>query len=76
MKVGTRIKLKSPLVNKDSNWMPVENIPVGTLGTVTWIGNTKHQQIGVKWDNGSTLCLLPHDQYEIIIPQIETNLER
>ena len=66
LKVGSRIKLKSQMVNHDSKWMPVEDIPVGTTGTVTWIGDNEYKQIGVNWDNGRGLCLLPHDEYEIV----------
>lgn len=54
------------MVNHDSKEIPVEDIPVGTMGTVTWIGDNEYKQIGVNWDNGRGLCLLPHDEYEIV----------
>lgn len=78
LKAGSRVKLKSKMVNHDSTWMPEEDIPVGTEGTVLWVNNegpVEYRQIGVNWDNGRSLCLLAHDKYEIIIPQIETKLE-
>ena len=76
LKAGTRVKLKSKMVNHDSIWMPEEDIPVGTEGTVMWVNNEGPvKQIGVNWDNGRSLFLLAHDKYEIIIPQIETKLE-
>lgn len=45
-------------------------VPVGTEGTVTWVNETPDpafNQIGVAWDNGSTLMLLPGvDRWEVI----------
>lgn len=44
-------------------------IPVGTEGTVDWVGqwvSEYTQQIGVKWDNGRTLILLGSDPYRVI----------
>jgi hypothetical protein len=43
-------------------------LPIGTTGTVTWLGqwtNEHTEQIGVSWDNGSSLILLPSDPFEI-----------
>lgn len=63
---GTRVKAvkwgPSDLV--DDN----ETVPPGTLGTV--IGGYQgrpHDQIWVKWDNGSSISLIPpHDEFEIV----------
>lgn len=67
---GSRIRLTGKMVNPDSKWMPEEDIPVGTEGTVTWVnleGPIKYQQIGVKWDNGRGLSILPYiDKFEVI----------
>jgi hypothetical protein len=44
-------------------------VPVGTEGTVDWVGSWTSpltRQIGVLWDNGSRLLLLGGDPYEII----------
>lgn len=45
-------------------------IPVGTEGTVDWVGEWSRtpwaRQIGVKWDNGRTLILLGSDPYEVV----------
>lgn len=44
-------------------------IPVGTEGTVDWVGqwiSEYTRQIGVKWDNGRTLILLGSDPYQVI----------
>jgi hypothetical protein len=72
MKAGTRVRLTGKMVNHDSHWMPEEDIPVGTEGTVMWTTNDPNfKQIGVNWDNGRGLCLLPHDKYEIIKTEIE-----
>lgn len=44
---------------------------VGTEGTVDYVydggsGGPKFAQISVKWDNGRSLMLLPHDPFVII----------
>lgn len=82
MKVGSRIRLTSKMVNPDSKWMPEEDIPVGSTGTVIWINNDsnpKFNQIGVNWDNGRSLCILPYiDKFEVIEKnndEIETKLQ-
>lgn len=69
MQVGDRIRLTAPLLNPDSPDIPVEDIPVGTEGTILNInltGRQEFQQIGVQWDNGSTLSLLPGDSYVVL----------
>jgi hypothetical protein len=67
--IGKRIRLLSPLTNSDSSQIPVEKIPVGTEGTIVHVsihGNQRYDQIGVNWDNGSSLNIFPHtDDYEI-----------
>ena len=48
--VGTRVVLR----HMDDPYAPV---PPGTKGTVTYVDDMG--QIGVKWDNGSSLSLVP-----------------
>lgn len=66
--VGKRIRLLSTMKN-DSDWMPEEDIPVGTAGTIIFVsihGSKDYDQIGVNWDNGRSLNIFPYsDQYEI-----------
>jgi hypothetical protein len=64
--VNDRIRLRSPLVNPDSEEIPVEDVPVGTEGTVDWIGQCAGQVCGVKFDNGVRLVLLEDDDFEVI----------
>jgi hypothetical protein len=43
--------------------------PVGAEGTVDWVGQWESEytkQIGVKWDDGSSLLLLADDPFEIL----------
>lgn len=47
---GTRVVLHS----MDESYAPV---PLGTIGTVTYVDDMG--QIGVNWDNGSGLALVP-----------------
>lgn len=39
-------------------------VPPGTYGTV-WMADDL--QIGVQWDNGSTINLVPGDEWEVIV---------
>jgi len=64
-KVGDRLRLTAPV--RDD--YPPPGLPAGLEGTVDWVGQWDHphtRQIGVKWDNGRRLILLPHDRYEVI----------
>jgi hypothetical protein len=69
-KIGKRIRLLDKMVNKDSTWMPEEDLPVGLEGTIEHVslsGSEQYQQIWVRWDNGRSLGVLPHtDKYLII----------
>jgi hypothetical protein len=38
-------------------------VPPGTQGTVTWSDDL---QIGMKWDNGSTIQMVPGDQWKVL----------
>jgi hypothetical protein len=43
--------------------------PIGAKGTVDWLGQFTDEltsQIGVAWDDGSRLILLPDDPFEVI----------
>ena len=64
-KVGDRIRLLSPIRNH-----PMYNIPEGTEGVVDWLTPVHQrgcQQIGVKWDTGHRLMLLPgKDRFEVL----------
>lgn len=70
-KVGQRVKLLSPMVNSNSTWMPVEEgMPSGLEGTITYVsceGHPELHQLGVKWDNGRSLGLIPgKDSFTVI----------
>ena len=55
---GTRIEL----IHMDDPYAPV---PSGTKGTVEYVDDMG--QIGMKWDNGRTLALIPEiDEFKII----------
>jgi len=62
-KVGQRVRLLEPMVNPNSTWMPVEEgMPVGLEGIITYVSCEGHpdlHQLGVKWDNGRSLGLIP-----------------
>ena len=80
VKVGDRIKLLSQMKNSNSKWMPVEDgMPAGLEGTVNYVsmdGPREFHQIGVKWDNGRSLSILPGvDSYQIIEAPNDTNAE-
>lgn len=68
--VGKRIRLLGVMKNINSTWLPEEDIPVGTEGTITWVeihGSKRFDQITVAWDNGSTLGLFPYqDEYKVL----------
>lgn len=57
---GQRVRL----VQMDDKSAP----PIGTLGTVTFCNiHGDWAQVGVKWENGSSLMVvLPHDEIEIV----------
>jgi hypothetical protein len=64
-KVGDRIRLTAPV--KDD--YPPEGLPAGLEGTVDHIGQWASEltrQIGVRWDNGRRLMLLPGDEFEVL----------
>ena len=70
-RVGQRVKLTAPMVNPNSTWMPVEEgMPAGLEGTITIVamdGPWEWRQLGVKWDNGRSLGLLPgKDSFTVI----------
>lgn len=76
-KVGQRVKLTAAMTNPDSNWMPVEKgMPAGLEGTITYVGMDgpkEWHQLGVNWDNGRTLSLLPgKDSFVVLTPVQET----
>lgn len=75
--VGQRVRLTAPMVNPGSNWMPVEDgMPVGLEGTINYVsmdGPRDFHQLGVKWDNGRSLGLIPgKDSFVVIAPVQET----
>jgi hypothetical protein len=68
--VGKRVRLLAPMVNEDSSWMPTEKgMAAGLEGTIVYLsldGPRDWHQIGVQWDNGRTLNLLPYkDAFEV-----------
>ena len=75
--VGQRVRLLAPMVNSNSSWMPVEEgMPAGLEGTINYVsidGPRDFHQLGVKWDNGRSLSLLPgKDSFVVIAPVQET----
>jgi hypothetical protein len=65
------------MVNSNSSWMPVEEgMPAGLEGTINYVsidGPRDFHQLGVKWDNGRSLSLLPgKDSFVVIAPVQET----
>jgi len=60
--IGDRVKITGIMDDPDP-------LPVGLEGTVDYLGQWTDrltQQIGVKWDNGRTLLLLPEDPFRVI----------
>lgn len=65
-KIGDRVRLTAPMHDD----YPPPGLPAGLEGTVNWIGqwvSRETRQIGVMWDNGRQLMLLPDvDRFEMI----------
>ena len=62
VQVGDRVRVTGHMDDPDP-------IPVGTEGTVDWVGqwtSAYTRQVGVKWDDGRRLILLDLDPYEVI----------
>ena len=58
---GTRLEL----ISMDDPYAPV---PPGTRGTVQYVGDAS--QIGMKWDDGRTLSLIPgEDSFRKLTPE-------
>jgi hypothetical protein len=59
--VGQRIELEYMADDPDP-------IPRGERGTITWVSKSElYPQIGVAWDNGRTLMLVPgKDQWRVV----------
>lgn len=61
-KIGDRVRITGPMDDPDP-------VPVGTGGTVDWVGGWESaltRQVGVTWDTGSRLILLADDPYVIL----------
>jgi len=76
--VGLRVRLLAPMTNGPTSCIPVEEgMPAGLEGTIVWFSQGSmnwHEciqpQIGVQWDNGRTLNLMPHtDRFVIFKPE-------
>jgi len=74
-KVGDRVRLLRPMENPNSKWMPVEEgMPAGLEGTIRFVsmdGPRAWHQLGVSWDNGRILNLLPYDDAFTVIAEKE-----
>ena len=79
-KVGQRVKLTAPMVNENSTWMPVEHgMPAGLEGTINWVsldGPREWHQIGVRWDNGRSLNLIPDKDSFVVLSQETVHVAR
>ena len=65
--VGTRIEL----INMTD---PYATVPPGTRGTVSYVDDIG--QIGMKWDNGRTLGIVPgEDQFKVISKSSEEAMD-
>lgn len=64
--VGDRVRLTAPMTDA----YPPPGLPAGLEGTVdhvnTACGPDIGFQVGVTWDNGRSLMLLPGDAFEVI----------
>lgn len=73
--VGRRIRLLSKMINSNSTWMPEEEgMSAGLEGTITLVnmdGPKEWHQIGVAWDNGRRLMLLPGVDNYVVLPKEE-----
>lgn len=61
-RIGDRVQITGLMDDPDP-------LPVGLRGTVNWLGawtGLYNQQIGVQWDDGRTLMLLPSDPFKVI----------
>lgn len=66
--VGSRVKL---------NYMSdVQAPPIGTFGTITYVDDAG--SVGVHWDNGSSLSLIPEagDDFELLCPDFTGTVRR
>lgn len=62
-RVGDRVRITGAMPEEPNP------LPVGTEGTVTWVGqwiSDLTRQVGVDWDNGSRLLLLGSDPYQVL----------
>ena len=66
IKVGQRVRLIEMNDGDTSNYTaPPYKVPAGSIGTVTLIDDAG--QIHVRWDNGSSLALIPEsDRFEVM----------
>ena len=62
---GTRIRLGNMVEEKHAP-------PSGTEGTVQWVDD--QGQLGMKWDNGQTLSLIPGEDSFSVIPRQEQGM--
>lgn len=76
LEVGVRVRLTARMVNPDSDRIPVEDLPVGSEGTVVHVscgGSPEDHVANVSWDCGRRLAILPHvDKFEILKPTEKT----
>ena len=62
VRVGDRVRIVGVMDDPDP-------LPVGLEGTVDWVNTWTSeltQQIGVAWDDGRSLLLLPCDPYVVV----------
>jgi hypothetical protein len=74
--IGKRVRLLAPMVNESSKWMPVEDgMPAGLEGTIVCVsmdGDREWHQVGVRWDNGRSLNLMPYADHFMVFEEAKS----
>ena len=64
--IGRRVRLMEPMVNSNSSWKSVEDLPVGLEGVVSFAQDSNDVMM-VDWDDGSQLNIfINEDKWEFV----------
>lgn len=64
--IGRRVRLMEPMVNSNSSWKSVEDLPVGLEGVVSFAQDSNDVMM-VDWDDGSHLNIfINEDKWEFV----------